>query len=187
MIARALKFLDGIRASFWFVPTLMSVVAVALAFVLTGFDSQFGAAWLRDVGWLYANKPEGARVLLSTVASSMITVAGVTFSMTTLAVSFASGNIGPRVLSNFMRDRGNHVTLGTFIATFLYCIFVLRTIRAENEVDNQIYEPFVPHTAILGALILTAASVAVLIYFIHHVPESIHMSNVVANIGRGLE
>ncbi|CAN5363760.1 DUF2254 domain-containing protein [soil metagenome] len=186
MNARALNILDTIRASYWFVPALMSAGGIALAFLLTSLDSQHGSAWVREFSWLYIDQPEGARVLLSAVAGSMITVASVTFSMTTLAVSFASANIGPGIVSNFMRDRGNHLTLGTFIATFLYCIFVLRTVRSEGEAGGEDFDAFVPHTAILGALVLTVASVAVLIYFIHHVPESIHMSNVVASIGRSL-
>lgn len=144
---------------------------------------------MSELGWLYANKPDGARALLSTVAGSMITVAGVTFSMTILTVSFAAGQIGPRLMSNFMRDRGNQVTLGTFIATFLYCLMVLRTVRNADEADpavDQVLGAFVPHISILLALALAVLSVGVLIYFIHHVPESIDVSRVVAKVAKDL-
>ena len=85
---------------------------------------------------------------------------------------------GPRLISNFMRDRGNQITLGTFIATFLYCLLVLRTVHGAGEDVSPTTEmagAFVPHVAILVALVFALASVAVLIFFIHHVPESINV------------
>lgn len=63
----------------------------------------------------------------------MITVAGLTFSITMLTLQLASSQFGPRLLRNFMRDRGNQVVLGTFIATFAYCLLVLRTVRGTND------------------------------------------------------
>lgn len=192
MRARLLAAWDALQSSYWFIPTVMAAAAAALSVATTLVDGQLGSDWMEDLDWLYANKPEGARTLLSTVAGSMIGVAGVTFSITIASVVYASGQYGPRLLSNFMRDRGNQVTLGTFIATFLYCLLVLRTIRSADE--NYVGEdavadatgPFVPHIAILVGLALAVASVAVLIYFIHHVPRSILVSNVIAEVGRAL-
>ena len=94
---------------------------------------------VREFGWLYTFGPEGARAILSAIASSMITVAGLTFSITMLTLQLASSQFGPRLLRNFMRDRGNQVVLGTFIATFVYCLLVLRTVRGTEEAS------FVPH------------------------------------------
>jgi uncharacterized membrane protein len=192
MKVRLIKLWDDLRSSYWFIPSLMTLGALAAA-IGTGFlDSRYGSEWLEGVPWLYANKPEGARAVLSTIAGSMITVAGVVFSITMAAVVYASGQYGPRLLSNFMRDRGNQVTLGTFIATFIYCLQVLRTVRDRDETGGSFFEPiqfeggFVPHIGMLGALGLTLASIGVLIFFIHHVPGSIHISNVIGEIGNEL-
>ena len=190
--AHLLDFWDTLRSSYWFIPSLMAVGAIVLSVVTTVADGRVGPDWIDGVSWLYANKPEGARTLLSTVAGSMIGVAGVTFSITIASVVYASGQYGPRLLSNFMRDTGNQVTLGTFIATFLYGLLVLRTIRTADEgsgganPSGDLAGAFVPHIAILVGLVLALASIAVLIYFIHHVPDSIHVSNVIAGIGREL-
>ncbi|MCA9266126.1 MAG: DUF2254 domain-containing protein, partial [Planctomycetales bacterium] len=148
-----------------------------------------GSDWVHDIPWLYTNKPAGARAVLSTVAGSMITVAGVTFSMTILSISSTTTQLGPRLLRNFMRDRGNQITLGVFISTFLYCLLVLRTVRnGEGSMDaTKGIAEFVPHVAVMTGLLLAIASVGVLIYFIHHIPESIHVSNVVAVVGRDLK
>ena len=189
---RLLSVWDRLRSSYWFIPSLLTLGAIGLSFATTALDGVVGDTWIGNVKWLYENKPDGARTLLSTIAGSMIGVAGVTFSITIASVVYASGQYGPRLLTNFMQDRGNQITLGTFIATFLYCLLVLRTIRAADEgygganPAGDAVGPFVPHIAIVTALALALASIAVLIFFIHHIPESIHVSNVIAGIGRDL-
>ncbi len=192
MNARLLKTWDDLHSSYWFIPTLMAIAAVGLSFLTTALDERAGADWIRNLPWLHGNQPDGARALLSTVAGSMIGVAGVTFSITIASVVYASGQYGPRLLSNFMQDTGNQVTLGTFIATFLYCLLVLRTVRSADEApagqlpDTDLLGAFVPHIAVLTAIGLALASIAVFIFFIHHIPESIYVSNVIAGVGRQL-
>jgi len=182
-----------VRTSYWFIPSLMAIAAIVLSFVTTAVDSRIGSEWLEKISWLYANKPAGARAVLSTVAGSMITVAGVTFSMTILSISHTTSQVGPRLVNNFMRDRGNQFTLGVFIATFLYCVMVLRTVRnadtppAGGVSDSvELAAAFVPHVAVMVGLLLAIASVGVLIFFIHHIPETIHVSNIIAGVGREL-
>jgi uncharacterized membrane protein len=169
----------AIRSSYWFVPSLMALAAVLLGILMIWFDAQHGASWIEGLSWYQQVRSDGARAVLSTIAGSMITVAGVVFSITIVALSYASSQYGPRVLTNFMSDRGNTVTLGTFVATFLYCLVVLRTIRGGDE-------DFVPQYAVLVAMLLAICSIGVLIYFIHHVLRSIHINNVAARIGERL-
>lgn len=109
---------DRLRSSFWFLPSIMAVCSITMAILLVMLDSleasRFG--WIAD--WTYAFGPESARAILSAIAGSMITVAGVTFSMTLLTLQLVSSQFGPRMLRNFMRDRGNQIVLGTFLSTF---------------------------------------------------------------------
>lgn len=177
---------EAIRASYWFLPTVMVVLAMLLASLTQWLDGRVDPDWMRGFSWLVSNEAAGARAVLSTIASSMITVAGVTFSMTIVSVSFASAQFGPRLVSNFMRDRGNQITLGTFIATFVFCLMVLRGVRDGIGANNEIAE-FIPHISILVAVFFALASIGVLIYFIHHVPETINVGNIVARLGRDLK
>ncbi|MGB6910718.1 MAG: DUF2254 family protein, partial [Methyloceanibacter sp.] len=101
-----------LHTSFWFLPAAMSGVAVALSFVLVQVDAWLGVDVVRNFGLLYTFGPEGARAILSVIASSMITVASVIFSITMLTLQLASSQFGPRVLRNFMRDRSNQIVLG---------------------------------------------------------------------------
>ncbi|NND96117.1 MAG: DUF2254 domain-containing protein [Pirellulaceae bacterium] len=190
MRARIQQWLYKIQGSYWFVPALMAISAILLSQATIQLDRNYNAAdWMSDSWWASLNQPDGARSLLATVAGSMITVAGVTFSLTILAVSYATSHFGPRLITNFMRDRGNQITLGTFVATFLYCLLVLRTVRSAGSSDDTILQTdvFVPHVSILIAIALTLSSVGVLIYFIHHIPESIHISTVLHRISQDLD
>lgn len=190
MRALILRYIEELRASYWFIPAIMCVGAAVLAVGITEIDRRVAAEWIDAVQWLFPNKPEGARAVLSTIAGSMITVAATTFSITIASVTFASGQFGPRLLNNFLRDRGNQVALGTFIATFLYCLLVLRTVRSADEgtvESGEALGAFIPNLAILLGLMLAVFSIGVLIFFFHHVPRSILISNVVANIGGDLD
>ncbi len=166
---------NHLRYSFWFVPALLSLLGISLALVMINLDEQFSETVVEYLPWLWARGPDGALSLLSTIAGSMITIAGVVFSITIVALTLASSQFGPRLLRNFMRDPGNQISLGTFIATFLYCLFVMRSVKGGGP--DQVFVPFLSITV---ALFLAVASLGILIYFIHHVAISIQAPHVVA-------
>jgi uncharacterized membrane protein len=187
MNARIDQFWNSVRESYWFVPALMSAGAIVLAVLLIVIDWGFGVEGPERYGWLLSSQPDGARALLSTVAGSMITVAGVSFSVTLVALATATSQYGPRLLSLFLRDRGVQVTMGGFSATFLYCLIVLRVVRsAPPEASSESAAAFVPQLAVLGALVLAVLAVGVFIYFIHHIAQVMHVSNVVARASHQL-
>lgn len=107
----------------------------------------------------------------------MIGVAGVTFSLTMVVLSLTASQYGPRLLGSFMRDTGNQIVLGMFIATYLYCLLILRTV---NSTDGEAF--FVPNLSIAVAVLLAVASLAVFIYFIHHTAASIRAGTVISNV-----
>lgn len=167
---------DRLRGSFWFLPTLMACGAILLSFAMIRLDASMEREAYGRIGFLYLFGPEGARAILSAVATSMITVAGLTFSITMLTLQLASSQFGPRMLRNFMRDRGNQLVLGTFISTFVYCLLVLRTVKGVEGAS------FVPHLAVAVGVLLAIASLAVLIYFIHHTASSIRIETLLASL-----
>ena len=180
-MTRLLAFWEYLRGTYWAVPSTMAVAAVGLAIGMIQADESATARLLDRLTWVYTGGPEGARAVLSTIAASMITVAGVTFSITIVALTLASQQFGPRLLRNFLRDPGNQVVLGTFVSTFIYCLLVLRTVRGS---DN---EEFVPHLAVTVGVGLAMLSLGVLIFFIHHVATSIQASQIIANVAEDLE
>jgi len=163
-----------LRSSLWFLPTLIVFGFGALAVVFIELDSRLSLKLLTNYPRLFGAGAEGSRGMLSSIASSMITVAGVTFSITIVALSQASSQYSSRILRNFMRDRGNQSVLGVFLGVFTYCLIVLRAIRGGDE------SPFVPSLSVFGALILALLGISFLIFFVHHVASLLQASNVIA-------
>jgi uncharacterized membrane protein len=174
------RYWDRIRSSLWFIPTVMAIASVLLAFISVALDRPVTNWLLRSWGWTFTGGADGASAVLGIIAGSMITIAGVVFSMTLVALSMATSQLGPRLLRGFLRDTRTQVVLGTFVATFLYCLLVLLTIRRAEEVA------FVPHVSITLGVCFAVASVGVLIYFIHHVSVSMQANEIVARVGREL-
>ena len=181
MFTKLITFWERLHGTFWFLPTIMVILAIILAAAMIYLDQRIPLDEQDIFDWLGTTSAEGARSFLSTVAGSMISVAGVTFSITLVALSQTSSQYGPRLIANFLRNRGNQIVLGTFIATFVYCMLVLRTIRGTDEFA------FVPHIAVTIGMVLTILSVGVLVYFIHHISTSLRAETIVTNIGHDLE
>lgn len=171
------KIWASARDSLWFVPSVWVLACGALAFALIAVDSAT-PDFATDYPLVFGGGAEGARGLLSSIASSMITVAGVTFSITLVALQLASSQFSPRVLRNFMSDRATQVVLGSFIGTFTYAILVLRSIRGQ-EIDA---EPFVPSLSVSVGIVLALVALGMLVYFIHHIATRIQISTIIATI-----
>lgn len=168
-----------VTSTFWFAPALIVAGAVLLAFGTVEADARYvtaGAleAWPR----LFGAGASASRSMLAAVAGSMITVAGTVFSITLVALSLASSQYSSRVLRNFMRDRTNQAVLGVFVGIFAYCLVVLRSIHGEAD------EAFVPSVAVLLGLLLGFGGIGMLVFFIHHIAESIQASRILEAVRR---
>ena len=169
------KLLMDLRNSLWFVPTVIVLSAAALALGAVELDLIVGRDVLSRFPRLFGVGAEGARQLLSAIAGSTITVTGVVFSITIVALSLTAAQYSPRVLRNFMADRPNQIVLGVFVGVYVYCLLVLRTVRGGED-------SFIPGIAIIVALVLALVSIGFLIFFIHHIALSIQVSHIAARI-----
>lgn len=162
------------RSSLWFVPTILVLAAVVLAQGLIEIDRHIDRTSLREQ-WprLFGAGEAGSRGILTAIASSMITVAGVAFSITIVALAMASSQYTSRILRNFMRDRASQMVLGTFVGIFVYCLMVLRSIRGGDE------GAFVPALAVLFAVALAFVGIGCLIFFIHHIASCIQADSII--------
>ncbi len=173
------QYWSNLRSSFWFVPSLLVVASIVFAIALIETDSIGGDRWLARWPRLFGAGADGARQMLSTLAGSMMSVMGITFSMTLVALALASSQYTSRILRNFMGSRVTQVTLGIFAGIFAYCLVVLRTIRGGGGVDE-----FVPVLAVFFAFVLALGGVGILVYFIHHIASSIQASSIIASIAQ---
>lgn len=171
---RSQDWWQGTRESFWFVPLVYLVSAFILAQGMIALDTalpkDFSSPW---TAWVYRVGIDGSRSMLSAISTSMLAVAATAFSITISVVVTASATYGPRLVGNFMSDRGNQNVLGVFVATFLYSLLVLRTISSADE--TQGLPAFIPHLAVNLAVLLAVADAVVLVWFIHHIATSVRV------------
>lgn len=167
---------SNLRSSFWFMPAMIVVVSIGFAVALIEADIVVSNRWLARWPRLFGAGAEGARGMMSTIAGSMMTVVGVTFSMVLMVLAMASSQYTSRILRNFIRSRITQVVLGIFAGIFTYCLIVLRTIRSGDEGS------FVPNLAVSFGFVLALGGVGALIFFIHHIASSIQASSIIASI-----
>jgi uncharacterized membrane protein len=173
---KILFFYNKLKATFWFVPVLIIIVAIFLAIGLVILDQEINLPQDGIGKYFFVNSADSARSILSTISGAMIGVAGTVFSVTLVALTLASSQFGPRLIKNFMYVRLNQIVLGSYVATYLYCLFVLNAIK-----ENDAYT-FMPVLSILFAIVAAFINIILLIIFIHQIATSIQADNVISDI-----
>ncbi len=156
-----------------FIPGLIVAVFVVAGIVLVEIDNHLN---LDGVSYVFRGDASAARTVLSVIAGSLITVAGLTFSITMVVLQLASSQFSPRILRTFFGDRITQITIGVFVGTFVYALLVLREVGSFGTGD------FVPRLAVTLASLLGMAAVVLLIVFLNHVAQMVQVSHVMADI-----
>src|SRR5690606_8046522 len=177
VLDRISSYKQRLSDSLWFLPSAIVVALLLLALGLVDLSSAVDVRLVERYPRIFGASAESSRSMLSTIAGSMVTVAGVTFSVMVLAVSQASTQYTPRVMRNFMRDRLSQVTLGALIGVFVYCLIVLRTVRSGEDL-------FIPSVAVATAMLLALVAVALLMYFIHHIASTLEAGKVLWSVAK---
>ena len=173
---------DAFRTRLWPIPTIAVVSALLLGLTLPELDSAIDDDLpSRMSGWLFGGDADAARSLLGAIASSMITVTALTFSLTVVTLQLASSQFSPRLLRTFTRDQFVQVTLALFLATFTYALTVLRAVRGSGDEGDV---ELVPKLAVTLAFVLTVASVLGLVLFLAHLTEQIRVETMLRNVHR---
>lgn len=173
---KLLFFWKELLATFWFLPVAILISSVLLAIGSVYLDNTVSVSqdgWFR---FFIVNSPDSARTILSTISGAMIGVAGTVFSVTLVALTLASSQFGPRLIKKFMYVRLNQVVLGSYIATYLYCLIVLIAIKGGEDYT------FIPSISILLAIFSAIINIILLIIFIHQIAISIQADKVVSDI-----
>ncbi|MEX2582464.1 MAG: DUF2254 domain-containing protein, partial [Gemmatimonadota bacterium] len=173
------RLLSRLLESLWFVPSALTLTAAVLAYVTVEVDRRIASPEaLREIWLVFDIGADGARSTLSAIATSVITVTGVVFSVTIVALQLAATQFTPRVLRTFLADRGNQWVLGIFIATFTYTLLVQQTVGTTPEAENA----FVPRLSVTISIALVLVSIGGLIFFVNHIAQSIRASVIIEHV-----
>ena len=169
-----------LRASMWFVPLLVVGAAIGLAYSCLAIDGASTADFSRHYPQPFAGGADSIRIMLASIATSMITVSGITFSLTISSLAQVSGQLTVRVIRNFTSHITSKLVLGFFVGLFVYCIIVVRAIRIKEDAAG----PFIPALSVFMAMVLAIAGIGVVVYFIHYIARSVQASTVVSSVTR---
>ncbi len=170
---------DGLSVQLWPLPALAIIAALGAGIGLPQLDR-----WLDERlptwfgGWLFSGGADAAGSVVAAVASSIITVTALTFSHTVVTLQLASSQYSPRILRTFTRDTVVHVTLALMVATFVYALTILRTVRASVNGGPEV----VPRLSVTVAYLLALASVIALVLFLAHLARQIRVEAVIRDV-----
>lgn len=168
--------LRKLRYGFLFGPGLIALGFIGLAVAILVVER---AASANGIPFVFDGDASAARSVLATIATSLITVAGVAFSITVVTLQLVSQQFTPRALRNFLADRVNQLMAGVFVGVFAYCLVMLSAVR---DVEEAGVEGFVPALGVSVAMVLALLALGVLLVFIHHMSQSIQVSQIAADV-----
>ncbi len=180
MMPQMVYIWERLKGSFLLIPLIIVLLGIVLATLFIYIDSFIILSQKGILNFIFIGGPESARSVLSTIAVSMLSVAGIVFSITLVVLSMASSQFGSRLLRNFMYDKLNQIVLGTYLSTFIYCLIVLRSVKSYTNLE------FIPNFSIVMSIILAISNVILLIIYIHHVSVSIQVDQVISEVNRNL-
>ena len=167
-----------LRAGLWLVPAVLIVAESLLALVVLALDRTRRLEPSGD--WLFGGDKQAALAIVGTIADGVLTVGGVAFSITVVALALAGSQYGALQMASYLRDRLNQFVLGTFVGTFVYCLIVLGNMDAAGGSDG------VPEYAVTLAVVLGLLSLTAFIVLFHHLSQSLQAERLAARLGADL-
>lgn len=163
---------ESLKSSLWLPP----LTALALA-ACGSFGSLYLDRYVFEdlLGSMTLSDPDAARDVLSVIATTMLTLTVLVFSITMVVLQLASAQYSPRVTQSFLRDRQTKFSLAVFLGTFAYSLVLLRAVRSENG-------GFVPQISLTITYFLVALSLIVFVLYLNHIAQSIRVSQIIRRL-----
>ena len=158
-----------IRSVLWLRPAVFSLVVVLVAVTIAGVDGYVRA---EVFSWLPPIPQAATEGLLRLVAGSMLTVTTVALSVLMLVLSLTAGQASPRVVPELMADDATQNALSTFVATFVFGLAAMLLIGM-----GAIHAAGITLTFFF-TLLLAIAAIGYLVYWIHHVADSLKLTRI---------
>jgi uncharacterized membrane protein len=156
------RLADGVRwrrttrrlgsVSVWRLPVVLLVLAVVMAFALGAADNATSNDSI-DSGSM--------STLLSAIAGGMITLTGLVFTATTLAMQFGATQVSVRVVPVLQQEPIMRWSIGVFLSTFVYCLIVASDMASEDNTAPIISGAFALLLAVISAVLFIALIAAV--------------------------
>ena len=156
-------FRQRIAVSLWFLPAIFAAAAIAAANLTIWLDARLDAPI--GVRPDLVSDPGSAATFAAAIAAATLAFVAVVFATTLVAIQLAASQYSPRTVRIFIRSRVTRVTLGLFLATFVFSVVILVSNRATVTSARQ----FAPVVSVTTLLALTVATVFGFVAYLHGV------------------
>ena len=157
--------------SYWFVPGLYVIGALALSVGLVRWDQADPIHLSKSIS------SSSASTALSALGSGMLAFTGFVTSVVLMLVQFGSTQFSPRLVAMFRRNRTLVYSLSTFSATFLFALVSTAQI-GRGSAD------FVPTRTLIAALLLTLLSIMMFFVLINATSDGLRVAKVLQTVDR---
>ncbi len=172
---RVFRLLSSVRTGLWFVPVMCVLGGVALSFGTIAIDRTFD---FKLIPQSLTGGPDAALAILSTIASSMVSLAALVLTITMVVVQLAMGQFSPRIVQTILKDKPSQMAIGIFVATFAHAMLAMREVNFSGNGT-------VPGLSILVAFLLVLVSIAVLVLYVNHIGQSLRVASLIELVGAG--
>lgn len=173
--------MDRVRSTYWFLPLIMTAASMILAVLLLEVDRMTPDSLLEGKWYILNVDSSDINSILLNIAGAALGVIGVVFSITLVPLTIAASQYGPILIRSFLRDTTTQVVLGTYSSTIGFCVMVLMSYESGTDSGG------VPLISVTFAVLMLLVSLAMLLYFFHHVAEGLQASKIIENVGNEVE
>jgi uncharacterized membrane protein len=174
--------LYALRGGFLVRPLATALLFGAFGIVIPFCEREFRFVdpWVARLPVLAITETATAQAVLGAIIGAIMTVVSIVLSVLLIALTFASIQFSPRILTAFVEDKTSQRTIGLFLGTFLYSLCVFPATSPEPPAR-------VPTVALFGAIALAVACSAALVTFIFHMARSINVNFITERIATETE
>ena len=139
-----------LRLPLWAIPLVYAIASLVLALVFPRFEYEHLAAYDRGMA------VSSAQAFLSAVASGMMSLTAIVFSIAFLVVQFSASAFSKRLVLLFGQDPILFNSLGMFFATFIYALAELFFVDRNGSGKVPYFSTFVVAALLAFSVILLA-------------------------------
>ena len=166
---------NPVRQSLWFVPVMCVLAGVGSSFVVLWIDGLFDYKLVPR--WMTGG-PDAALAILTSIATSMVSLAALVLTITMVVVQLAMGQFSPRIVQTILKDKPSQLAIGVFVGTFAFAMIAMRDVLVGSSGSGR-----VPGLAVVAAFLLVLVSIAVLVIYVHHIGSALRVSALIELVG----
>jgi uncharacterized membrane protein len=178
-MSKILRLLYKFKTAFWIESLLVVVGLMVLRSLSLAIDHtpEFyhfifsNGLLIGDANYLKTLSAKEMGGLLQTIASSLITIATLVFSLSIVALLNIASNLSSRYVMNILNGKTIRVVMALFIGTYLYTILLSMSTLSENQVLV---------TSTFVNFLLFFICLASLVYYFKHIITSLQVDNICA-------